>query len=446
MFQRQLINKLTLWRNSNNRKPLILRGARQVGKTSLVHLFGQEFEQYIYLNLERPEDRELFEKHPKISDLVQIIFLNAEKNLSDKETLLFIDEIQAYPPAIQLLRYFKEDYPSIHVISAGSLLENVFDIAISFPVGRVTYQAVRPFSFTEFLRACKKDQALELLYQTPTPSFAHNTLLSLFHTYTLIGGMPEVVKAYSKNQDITALSKVYESILIPYLEDVAQYASNSTLATVLQHLIRSSLTAAGNRITFEGFGNSNYKSREVGEALRMLEKTFFLKLIYPVTQVALPLQPSLKKSPRLQVLDTGLVNYFSGIQKDIIGTKDLNSLYRGRITEHIIYQELLTIQENLLHHPHFWVRDKKTSQAEVDIIYPYDGKLIPIEIKSGAAGRLRSLHQFIDQSPQSLGVRLYAGPFMVQETKTIAGKPFTLINLPYYAISQIDKYLTLVSQ
>lgn len=441
MFQREILEDLAVWKNSENRKPLILRGARQVGKTSVVHLFGEKFKQYIYLNLELSKDRKLFEQYQDIDLLTQAIFFEKDKNAQESDTLLFIDEIQAYPPAIELLRYFFEQKPDLYVIAAGSLLESVFDIDISFPVGRVSFLAVRPLSFIEFLNVLEEETVLQALKTIPLPAFANEKILQLFNSYTLIGGMPEVVKEYAKNRDLTQLSKVYDGLLIPYLDDVSQYASNETNARILRHLIETSLNVAGSRITFEGFGNSSYKSREIGDALRTLEKTFFLKLIYPVTQTKLPLIPDIKKSPRLQVLDTGLVNYYSGIQKQLLAVTDLNDAYRGRITEHIVYQELLTMEKSLLQHPHFWVRDKNTSQAEVDLVLPFKARLVPIEIKSGASGKLRSLHQFIDRSHLDFGVRLFAGKFSIEETKTIAGKPFRLMNLPYSCISQIHSYL-----
>ncbi|MGB5941602.1 MAG: AAA family ATPase [Leeuwenhoekiella sp.] len=441
MFHRDIITDLLEWKKEENRKPLILRGARQVGKTSTVHLFGKSFKQYVYLNLELPKDRKLFEEYADLDHLVQALFFDRNQNAQEPDTLIFIDEIQAYPPAIQQLRYFLEQKPELFVIAAGSLLESVFDIDISFPVGRVSFLAVRPLSFSEFLAVTGEDQALKLLQTVPVPDFAHTKLLQLFHRYTLIGGMPEIVKAYAEKKDLTQLPKLYDGLLIPYLDDVAQYASNEANARVLRHIIQTAMTVAGSRITFHGFGKSNYKSREIGEAFRTLEKAFFVKLIYPVTQNELPLLPDIKKSPRLQLLDTGLVNYYSGIQKQLLGIADLNGAYRGRITEHIVYQELLSLEKSLLHHPHFWVRDKKTSQAEVDVVLPIDGKLIPVEIKSGAAGKLRSLHQFMNRSDLYFGVRLYAGKFSIEKTKTIAGKPFWLINLPYFAVSQIEAYI-----
>jgi predicted AAA+ superfamily ATPase len=151
--------------------------------------------------------------------------------------------------------------------------------------------------------------------------------------------------------------------------------------------------------------------------------------------------PDVKKAPKLQVLDTGLVNYFSGLQKELFGTKDLNDHYKGKIAEHIVGQELLASKCNILHALQFWVRDKKQSAAEVDFLYNFDGQMIPVEVKSGKSGKLRSLHQFLEMSEISIAVRFYAGQFQIEEHKTLNGKPFKLINIPYFLAGNLHKYL-----
>jgi predicted AAA+ superfamily ATPase len=166
-----------------------------------------------------------------------------------------------------------------------------------------------------------------------------------------------------------------------------------------------------------------------------------INLVFPTTQTAIPFMPDVKKSPRLQVLDTGLVNYFSGLQKELFGTKDLNGHYKGKIAEHIVGQELLASKYNILHTLQFWVRDKKQSDAEVDFLYNFDGQMIPVEIKSGKSGKLRSLHQFLEISEISTAVRFYAGHFQVEEHKTLTGKPFKLINIPYFLAGNLHNYL-----
>lgn len=321
------------------------------------------------------------------------------------------------------------------------MLESLFDPKISFPVGRVEYLVIQPASFPEFLGAMGETAALEQVKTVPAAAFAHDKLLKLFRTYCFIGGMPEIVAHYSGHKDLVALNAIYESLLVSYLDDVEKYAQSPSQVNYIRHAIRSSFAEAGKRIRFQHFGNSTYKSREMGEALRTLEKALFIHLIYPQTSPVLPMLPDVGKSPRLHVLDTGMLNYYVGVQQEILGTADLNGVYQGTIIEHIVGQELLAREYSALHGLAFWVREKTTSAAEVDYLYRYKEKLIPIEVKAGATGKLRSLNLFMDLAPHDLAVRISAGKIQITTITTPGGKTVHLLNLPYYLVSQIEKYL-----
>ncbi len=442
MFKRSIIAELEKWLTKHDRKPLVIRGARQVGKTTMINQFAKRFEQYIYLNLELANDRLPFEHFNNIEVLVQTLFFIKDKALSKKgKTLIFIDEIQEVPEALNILRYFYESEPDIAIIAAGSMLETLFNKNISFPVGRVEYKVLRPASFPEFLDAVGESAALDYLETTPAPQFTHTKLLQLFHTYALIGGMPEIVNNYSVSKDLTALQTIYESLIVAYIDDVEKYATTSSQIQYIRHAIRASFSQAGKRIKFEGFGNSSYRSRDMSEALRTLENALLIQLLYPSTDTKLPLLPDHKKSPRLQILDTGMLNYFAGIQKEILGTTDLNKVYQGTMIEHLVGQELLASQYNALSRLNFWVREKATSSAEVDFIWPFEGKLIPIEVKSGTEGKLKSLHLYMDLVSHQMAVRFYAGEILITEAVTPEGKKYHLLNLPYYLASQTERYL-----
>ena len=442
MFKRQLLLELEKWRQNMPRKPLVIRGARQVGKTTLVNQFAAQYEQYIYINLEQLEDKESFENFSSVENLINTLFFLNNKTLAKKSTtLIFIDEIQEVPKALNILRYFYELAPEISVIAAGSMLETLFDKNISFPIGRVEYKVIRPVSFPEFLSAIDETAALEQLTQVPLAAFAQKKLLNLFHTYALIGGMPEIVQHYATHKDLVTLGPIYDSLISGYIDDVEKYAKSNAQILYLRHCIQSSFAQAGKRIKFEGFGNSAYKSREMGESLRTLEKALLMQLVYPSTTATLPMIPDKKKSPRLQILDSGLLNYFVGIQKEIIGTDDLNSIYQGTLIEHLIGQELLAFQYNALSMLHFWVREKKESTAEVDYLFQYDGMIIPIEVKSGATGTLKSLHSYMDIAPHNFAIRFYAGPLNITNAITQKGKHYQMLNLPYYLGSQIEQYI-----
>jgi len=392
MFTRKIINKLTAWKESPYRKPLVLRGARQVGKTTLIHSFGKVFDQYIYLNLEKIEDKAIFLNKKSTREIVDALFFLKDKHQHISNTLIFIDEIQALPEAVAFLRFFYEDYPQYHVIAAGSLLEAVFDAETSFPVGRVDYMDLCPFSFEEFLMACGEEKALNEYHKVPVADYAHEKLLQLFHTYTLTGGMPEAVKRYVELRDLVALKPVYESLLISYIDDVEKYARNPTQAQVIRYAIPAC------------FKEDN------------------------------------KKSPRLQVVDTGLVNYFAGVQKEVFSSNDLTEVYSGRIIEHVVGQEMIANKESLLSDLLFWVREKEGTTSELDFLFLVEGNAIPVEVKSGKTGKLRSLHQYMDRSAAKLAFRLYAGKFREDQIHTLKDNPFTLISLPYYLAGKLKKY------
>lgn len=445
MFYREIIDKLKDWAGRDNRKPLVLRGSRQVGKTTAVEMFSKEFDQYIALNLEKEEERKIFETTYPFQDLLMALFFYAGKERKLGRTLIFIDEIQNAPRAIALLRYFKEEAGDLFVIAAGSLLETIMDRKISYPLGRVEYMMMHPVTFREFLGATGENQSLEILNSNEIPAFAHPHLMRQFKKYLTIGGMPQVVEQYTRNNDLTALQPIYESLLKSYIEDVEKYAPSSSQVQYIRHILNTAFEVAGSRITIENFGGSTYKFREMREAFTTLEKTFLFQLVYPTTEAVIPALPKLKLKPRLHTLDTGLINYATNMVKDILSMEDIADVYRGRIAEHITGQELLAMSNSIMNKLQFWVREKKQSSAEIDYLYQYNGKLIPIEVKSGSIGKLRSLHQFMDIAPHHLAVRVWQGPYLVEKAKTIAGTHFTLLNLPFYLVHRIERELDKMS-
>ena len=442
MFPRNIVQELRQWAVKKDRKPLILRGARQVGKTTAVDIFSKDFDQYLYLNLEKKEAAEIFNYNLSTEDLIQAIYLFKDISPSKGKTLLFIDEIQNSPQAIAQMRYFYESAKELHVIAAGSLFEVMArDSHTSFPVGRVEYMFMYPLMFEEFLVATGEEQALKYFNNIPLPEFSFSKLHKLFHKYVLIGGMPEVVKAYIEKKDITSLTPIYQGLLTSYLDDVSKYARNKTMVQVIRHAVESAPLEAGRRIKFHGFGNSNYRSREMGEALRTLERAMLIYLLYPSTVTEPPIRPDLRKSPKLQFLDTGLINYFAGLQKFFFKMEDLHSFYQGILAEHIVGQELLAVDMRTSRKLSFWVRGKKQSNAEVDYIIQSGQYLIPIDVKAGKTGSLRSLHQFVERSAHPFAVRLNAGPVEKVKAVTPNGKQYDLLSLPYFLSAKLQNYI-----
>lgn len=395
---------------------------------------------YIELNLERKEDVLLFELE-NVKEIIEVVFLRENISIAEKSLLLFIDEIQESPKAIQLLRFFYEDYPELHVICAGSLLEHAIKNIPSFPVGRIQQIVLHPFDFEEFLLAKGNDQVLKLFDDIPIMESAHTIILNLFHEYVIIGGMPEVVKTYIETNSYTTTKEVYEEIWETYKDDIEKYGRNTTEKKVLRHIIETA-SHEKDRITFSGFGNSNYKNREVGEALRSLDKSRLIQLVYPTINTAPPQEIDFKRKPRLQFLDTGLLNYSLGVQSQMIGLTDMNNFYRGKIIQHIVYQQLQAQRNSVDNRLHFWVREKSNSNSEVDLIYQHNQFLIPIEIKSGSHGRLRSLHQFIERTNHPFAVRMLSNKLSVEKVKTPMGKDYILLNLPYYLSTRIPQYVS----
>lgn len=441
-IKRDIENELEAWRISNNRKPLILRGARQVGKTTTVVKFGKQYKHFISLNLENQENKDLFDRARNIKEVVTNLLLT--HNIKTPElpsTLLFIDEIQESPKAIHLLRYFYEEYPKLHVIAAGSLLEHALVKVSNFPVGRIQYLYMYPLNFLEYLGGRKLTLLQEELNTIPCSEVANKLLIKEFNSFTIIGGMPAIVKNFIKNEDLTMLDIEYESIWEAYKDDAEKYARNATQKKVLRHIMNTAPHELEAMVKLQNFGGSNYKSREVKEAFEELEKAKIIQLIYPSTDYIPPAQPNLRKHPRLQILDTGIINYETNLQKDLLTMEDISTAYKGKIVPHMIAQELQSLGAIKSLKPKFWIRDKKSSSAEIDLIYTFNQKVIPIEIKSGATGTLKSLQHFIDNCDHIYAVRMYSGKFSIENHTTQAGKNFKLMNLPYCMGVVLPEYL-----
>ncbi|MCU0346805.1 MAG: AAA family ATPase [Saprospiraceae bacterium] len=407
----------------------------------MLQQFGKGYQHFINLNLERPSDRKYFEREREIREVwEQIIF---EKKLPNDpaNTLLFIDEIQEIPATIKQLRYFYEDMPELHVVAAGSLLEFALGEVKSFPVGRIEELTLHPLDFEEFLMAVSENAALEQLRKVPLNDFAYDKLFEQYKRYIIIGGMPGVVRKYVETQfDLASLREVYASVWDTYKSDVIKYAKNATEANVMRHIITTA-PYVRDRISFAGFGASNYRSREVGEAFRALDLAKIIYLIYPTTQTAPPQTPDLTRKPRLQFLDTGLLNYASDIQAELLLLDDLNEYYKGFAVNHAITQELIANSASSVSRPHFWVRENTNANAEVDMTYKWRNLLLPVEVKSGAKGSLRSLHEYMELTPHDLAVRFLGNKVSIEKCTTKLGKEFKLLNLPYFACTQLGRYV-----
>ena len=412
-----------------------------MGKTTIVKQFAQRYDNFLSFNLEKHADLRLLESTDEVQKLLSMMFLHCGVSEKQGRTLVFFDEVQNSPKTVALLRYFYEELPDVHVIAAGSLLETMLGRNISIPVGRVDYLALRPCSFTEFMGAIGEERFVAHVLDATLGDVFHEQVNDLFNTYALVGGMPEVVARFAERRNVMDLSAAYMSLINSYKRDVEKYADGATRVNVIRHIIERGWSFAGQTITFGGFAGSQYKAREVGEALRILEKAMLCELVYPTTSVLPPGIQELRRAPKLIWLDTGLVNYTAKIQKEYLLSKNLKDVWRGMAAEQVTAQALLTLDTNVDARRKFWVREKKGSSAEVDFVYEHDGMLIPVEVKSGHNAHLRSLHAYMDEAPHGIAVRVWSNPFSIDDVRTPAGKVFKLINLPFYYLEALPKVL-----
>lgn len=231
---------------------------------------------------------------------------------------------------------------------------------------------------------------------------------------------------------------IYESLITSYRDDSGKYAKNDTQHSLLSHILTAGWAEAAETIAFEGFAGSNYKSREMSEAFRTLERAMLMELIYPVVEPRIPLLANMKRRPKLIWLDVGLVNFQAGIRSDLLANQDVMDMWRGRAGEQVVAQELMAYGHNVLDKRYFWARDRKEGSAEVDFVLQHGSMVVPIEVKTGHNSKLKSLHAFMDQVPHKVAVRVWNQPLSYDQVKTIGGKEFTLINLPFYYLSQLD--------
>lgn len=441
MFKRLALNYLRKWAQKEERKPLVLRGARQVGKTTLVKMFADDFDHYIYLNLEEADNAKLFAADSTFDDLLAGIFFRANLTADSHRTLIFIDEIQNEPKAVQALRYFYERRPDLYVIAAGSLLESLMGRHISFPVGRVEYMALHPCTFTEFLSAIGEEALACQIEKIAVPQSLHSYTLELFKKYMIIGGLPEVVANYAQHRDMVRLNGVFNSLLSGYRDDVEKYADKPREQDTIRYILNYGWTSAVHRIQFAKFTNTSFKSADVSNAFRTLEKALLLELVYPLTSTSFPILPDLKKSPKLFWLDTGLVNYVAGMQEELLFTTDSDELWNGDIAEHSVAQELLGATTTFGEKRMFWVRDARNSQAEVDFVLRHKSHLLPIEVKTGSNSKLRSLHLFMEESKENIALRLWNGPMTSDVITRSDGRPFTLYNIPLYYAGHLYEWI-----
>ena len=411
--------------------PLLLRGARQTGKTYIVIEFGKrEFSDLIILNFERnPEYKDIFTSLDPI-EINQRISLFTGKALKPGQTLLFLDEIQECPQAIMALRYFFEELPGLHIIGAGSLLEfALLSEDFRMPVGRVQYLHLYPLSFNEFLNALKEHDLSSFISDLENivnlPDGLHDKLNDYLRKYFVVGGMPAVVNDYAANRDIPRCIRIQQSILDTYLDDFAKYARKSK-HKYMKKVFYSIPVMAGRKFIYSHI-DRDIKSRDLKDALELLETAGIVHRVRQTSGAGVPLSAGVHESFfKVIFLDVGLFHAISGIYSEVVREKELTAIFKGAVAEQFAGQQLIACQTPFTKISlYYWARKAKNSSAEVDYLIEQEGRVIPLEIKSGPIGHMRSLHMFIDKYQSRFGVKISQARF---------NKGDKILSLPLYAI------------
>ena len=433
LVEKQLID----WKNSSDRKPLVLRGARQVGKTWLVEKsLGSTFDHIAVVDFEEhPEVHKHFEHSLTPQLLLQAIEFITGKIVPGK-TLLFFDEIQACPRAIMALRYFYEKMPELHVVAAGSLLEFAFD-QISVPVGRVEYLYVSPMTFYEYLLAVGKVVIADKLFVHPeqlAPELQMDILREL-KSYFLVGGMPEAVKKFTESNSFVDVFKIQDNIIDSYRQDFHKYKphiATESLDAVFEYVGKN----VGQQLKYTHLDQSHsYQTNQ--KAFNLLVKAMVVHKIPSTDPSGLPLGSSISKKFKACMLDIGLMQRLCEMDMTLEWNQDsLLAMYRGKLAEQYVAQELIAWHSRNLY---CWMRNAKSSNAEVDYLAVRDGRIYPVEVKSGPSGRLRSLHLCLEKYPNCpAGWVLQDGVYEeLSEQK--------LVFWPLYATSQLGSGQRLTS-
>ncbi len=437
---RSIDHELRQWSDSRSRKPLILRGARQTGKTSSVrHLGETSFDLFLEINLERREDLRMAQACGSAEELLDVLSARHLVDRFPERTLIFLDEIQEHPEAVRWLRFFKEDHPELAVIAAGSFLElRLQDKGFSFPVGRVMFRTLRPLSFFEFLDATGnggfRQRLLSAFLERQAPPAAfHDLALAALRDYLWIGGMPEAVRSWVDEQAPGGVVQVQASILQAFAEDLQKYRGVHS-SEYLEVAFDALHAHYGKRFKYENFV-PGYKSRQMQTALGKLESALVVSRVLPTSSVKPPLQIRRRAAAKLLPLDVGLGYLSMGGSLLDARNVPLDRLLDGRMAEIFVGQQLLGSLPGYPGKLHFWVRDAAHSNAEVDYLLGDSSRLLPVEVKSAASGALRSLHQFLWRSGQETGVRLYPGPLLDERhrVKMPDGElEYRLLSLPLY--------------
>lgn len=452
-MKRNALQYLTEWADAPLRKPLIVRGARQVGKTHLIRQFAEHrFDDLIELNFERDADLIAMFDDLAPARIVPLLELRLGREVTPGRTLLFLDEIQAAPRALQSLRYFHEEMPALHVVAAGSLLDFTLGSGdISVPVGRLEYLHLGPMTFVEFLAGLGQTKLAEFVQTFELDDSRidalHHHLLSWLRTYGAVGGMPEAVRTYRDTESFLKVDQVKEGLLATFRDDFGKYRGRMDDGLIrlvfdrLPHLV-------GGKLKYVRV-DRDLKAARIAAAVDLLCRAGIVSRIHHSAGNGVPLGAEI--NPRVfkpLLLDVGLLMRACGLDmSDVTDVDALMTVKSGAIAEQIVGQELRAAQpfwqEPVLH---YWVREQASSSAEIDYLLACGQEILPIEVKAGETGHLRSLHQFLHDKRRTFGVRLSTSPPQLADidlklptSERVVGR---LLSLPLYLAGEVGRLVT----
>ena len=430
-MKRKLLNNLIEWKNDKNHKPLVLEGARQVGKTWLMKEFGRtQYKKVAYINFDRNEKMcKVFETDLDTNRLITAIELDVEFKITPEDTLIIFDEIQECPRAITSLKYFNEDAPQYDIIAAGSLLGVAHHFGTGFPVGKVEFLRLYPLSFTEFLDAMGKEQFVELIEKQDFE------MIKLFNTkfedllkqYTYIGGMPEVVQDFVDNKDFKKVRTIQKRILSSYEKDFSKHIPANTVEKVrmLWNSVPTQLAKDNKKFIYNAI-KKGARAKEFETALTWLKDAGLIYQVYKITKPGLPIGAYEDlDSFKLFVLDVGLLGALVNLDaKTILDRYEIFQEFKGAMAEQYVLQQFKTIKDLPVY---YWTNE--TSRSEVDFVIQINSKVVPVEVKAATNLKARSLKIYMEQFKPEIALRTSLADYKTTDN---------LIDLPLYTVESIQ--------
>ncbi|MCF0059233.1 ATP-binding protein [Dyadobacter sp. CY356] len=434
-MERKEISRLIAWKNSENRKPLLIRGARQVGKTWLMKAFGkQEYEQCVYINFE--SNRRLgtiFETDFDIKRIILALQIETGIIINPENTLIILDEIQEAQGALTSLKYFHENAQEYHIISAGSLLGVALNRQTSFPVGKVEFLDLHPLSFIEFLHALGESPLLQLLESQDwllIKTFK-TKYIQLLKQYYYVGGMPEAVLSFSKNSDFDKVRDIQKRILESYEQDFSKHAPREIVPRI-RMLWQSTPAqlAKENKKFIYGIIKEGARAKEYELAMSWLTDCGLIYKVNRITKPAIPLKAYEDFGAfKLFIVDIGLLGAMVNMDvKTLLEGNVLFEEFKGALTEQFVMQQLITFKETSTY---YWSAENAT--AEIDFLIQFSGKIIPVEVKAEENLKAKSLKVFYEKYSPALSIRTSMSDFRREEW---------LVNLPLYALSELTAIIS----